>query len=109
MKVPPPVPRIQDFLDEGKCSKNHDEDGGYGRPAGVEPISFSEKLEKHIQRDQNQAKNLDKYKQMVKMMSVAENKEELGQATMLFMLDMSYDRGDICLALHTVECAKGWH
>lgn len=109
MKVPPPVPRIQDFLDEDKCSKDHDEDGGYGRPAGVEPISFSEKLTKQMEKDQNCAKNLDRYKQMVTFFSMAENKAELDQATMLFMLDMSYDRGDICLALHTVECAKGWH
>jgi len=66
-------------------------------------------LEESQARDQPQAKNPDRYDRMVKFFSNAETKEDLQQAALLYVMDMKYDRGDIALALHTVEIFRGWH
>ena len=66
-------------------------------------------LEDSRRRDQGQAKDAEKYQRMVKFFSHAETKTDLDQSALLFVFDQSYDRGDIALALHTVEIARGWH
>ena len=66
-------------------------------------------LEESIARDLPVAKNADNYNRMVKAFSHADSKEQLAGLAVLYGLDMRYDRADICLALHTVEIAKGWH
>ena len=71
--------------------------------------TFQEKLEHHQQRDKAQAKNLERYERMVKAFSHAEEKGDLQLLSMMYIADMSYERSDICLALHTVEMARGWH
>jgi hypothetical protein len=64
---------------------------------------------KHSERYMPAAKDQDKTEQMITMFRVAESKDELEQITLLFLFDMSYDRGDICLAIGIVEREKGWH
>jgi hypothetical protein len=73
------------------------------------PIMFEEKLKQWTERDLPQAKDQEKYKGMVAMFSMAEDKEMLKGFSMWFITDMRYERADICLALHTVEMARGWH
>jgi hypothetical protein len=73
------------------------------------PMSFEEKLKTHTQRDLPQAKDKEKYKGMVTLFSMAQDKEQLKGLSMWFIMDLSYERADICLALHTVEMARGWH
>lgn len=63
----------------------------------------------HLTRDEPQAKNKQQYWQMVEFMRRANTKEELGKVAVIFGLDMSYERADICLAAHTVEMERGWH
>lgn len=55
-----------------------------------------------------QAKEPEKFDRMVKLMGATENREDLQTATLLYVLDMSYDRGDICLAEKAVKQSKGW-
>lgn len=66
-------------------------------------------LEQSMSRDLPQAKNTENYIRMVKAFSYTDSKEQLNSLAVFYVLDMSYDRADICLALHTVETAKGWH
>ena len=54
-------------------------------------------------------KDKPKYEQMIKFLSTAETKEVMNNLAMLFILDRSFDRGDIAEAIHDVEVAKGWH
>jgi hypothetical protein len=70
---------------------------------------FENKLSRHKERDQKQAKNLEAYDRMVKAFSHAEEQGDLQMLSMMYILDLSYERSDICLALHTVEMARGWH
>lgn len=72
-------------------------------------MSFDEKLAHHKKLDHKQAKNLQDYERMVAVLSRSEDKDQLKQMSLLYILDMNYHRADICLALHTVEMAKGWH
>lgn len=51
----------------------------------------------------------EKYERMKKFLSRASTKEELKSMTMLYILDQSYPRADIALALHDIEIEKGWH
>lgn len=53
-------------------------------------------------------KNAEKFSQMEKMFSHADSADALKQVSMLFVLDMSFDREDIMVALGRVERAKGW-
>ena len=66
-------------------------------------------LEQSVARDLPMAKNTENYMRMVKAFSYTDSIEQLNGLAVLYGLDMSYDRADICLALHTVETAKGWH
>ena len=72
-------------------------------------MTLEEKLEHHKERDQTQAKNQKAYERMVKAFTHAEEKGDLQMLSMMYILDMTYERSDICLALHTVEMARGWH
>lgn len=72
-------------------------------------MSFEEKLEHNKERDQTQAKDTKRYEGMVKAFSHAEERGDLQMLSMMYILDMSYERTDICLALHTIEMARGWH
>lgn len=72
-------------------------------------MSFEEKLAHHLVRDRPQAKEVEKYERMVRAFTAAEEKSDLNLLTMMYGYDMSYDRADICLALHTIEMARGWH
>ena len=65
-------------------------------------------IEESQAKDQPMAKNVNRYQQMVSLMSNADTKKDLDNIALLFGFDMSYDRGDICLAIHTVERARGW-
>jgi len=55
-----------------------------------------------------QAKDPEKFDQMVKFLSNTESKEDLVRALLLYVMDLSYDRADICLAEKAVLKAKGW-
>lgn len=72
-------------------------------------MTFEQKLGRWTERDLPQAKNQQQYKGMVNLFSMAENKNQLKGFSMWFITDLRYERADICLALHTVEMAKGWH
>lgn len=72
-------------------------------------MSFEKKLKHHTQLDLPQAKDQKKYEGMVALFSMSEDKEQLKGFSMWFIMDMRYARSDICLALHTVEMARGWH
>lgn len=72
-------------------------------------MTFKEKLEHNQELDQKQAKNLDRYKTMVRAMSEVPTEGDLKTLSLMYIVDMSYERSDICLALHTVEMARGWH
>jgi hypothetical protein len=47
--------------------------------------------------------------QMKLFFEKAESKEDLKKLSMLFILDMTYERKDITRVLHDVEVEKGWH
>lgn len=53
-------------------------------------------------------KDAEKFSQMEKMLSRAENVTALKQLSMMFILDMSYDREDIMVVIGRVERANGW-
>jgi len=53
--------------------------------------------------------NQAKYDEMVRDMRRVQTKEQLKTFTLLYILDLSYPRADIALALHDVEIEKGWH
>ena len=55
-----------------------------------------------------QAQDQAKYDRMVKLFSNAETKEDLERMAVLYIVDMSYPRVDIALALKAVEREKGW-
>lgn len=63
----------------------------------------------HLTRDEQQAKDKNQYYQMVEFMRRANTKEEMGKVALMFIMDMSYQRADIALAMHTVEMERGWH
>lgn len=60
------------------------------------------------QKYENGAQNLEHYREMVKWFGGAEDKEQLRDRTMLYILAPQYHRADICLALKAVERDKGW-
>ena len=53
-------------------------------------------------------KDAEKFSQMEKMLSRAENVTALKQLSMMFIFDMSYDREDIMVVIGRVERANGW-
>lgn len=53
-------------------------------------------------------KNAEKFSQMEKMLGRADSADSLKQLSMLFVLDMSFDREDIMVAIGRVERANGW-
>jgi len=53
-------------------------------------------------------KDAAKFSQMEKMFGAVDSADALRSVSMLFVLDMSYDREDILVALGRVERAKGW-
>lgn len=59
-------------------------------------------------RHRAQAQDKTKYDRMVKLLGNAESKEELESMATLYIMDMSYPRADICLAIKAVELANGW-
>lgn len=65
-------------------------------------------IQKWQERDLPVAKDPHKYEQMVKVFSSTRTPKELSQISMAFIFDLSYERADICLALHTIELARGW-
>jgi hypothetical protein len=78
---------------------------------GIDPYEEKDmELEssKYFDRYMPQAKDEWRTKQMVTFLRKAENKEEMEKIAGLFVFDMTYDRGDICLAMKIVESEKGW-
>lgn len=55
-----------------------------------------------------QAQDHEKYDRMVKLLGNAATKEDMEQAALLFIMDLSYPRADIVLAIKAVEREKGW-
>ena len=49
-----------------------------------------------------------KFARLVKMLSHATNVRELESMSILYILDPSYSRADISLAIKQVELDKGW-
>jgi hypothetical protein len=56
-----------------------------------------------------QPKNREKFDAMCRVLSAAETKTELAQMSLMYIMDMSYERADIALALHNIEIERGWH
>ncbi len=54
------------------------------------------------------AQDREKLDRMLKAFEVAESDDELTQLSMLYVFDMSYDRGDVLLAVKLTKQAKGW-
>jgi hypothetical protein len=65
-------------------------------------------MPEELDRHERCAQDLEKFRQMRKFFSNAETKEALNKSAMLYILDMSYPRPDISLALKAVEMEKGW-
>lgn len=55
-----------------------------------------------------QALNQNKYDQIVKLLSKTLSRAEMEQVSMMFVLDPSFERADICLAMKDIEQKKGW-
>jgi len=53
-------------------------------------------------------KNLDKIDGMKKVLSSSRSKKELEALSIMFILDESYPREDICLVLKEIKKEKGW-
>jgi hypothetical protein len=53
-------------------------------------------------------KSQEKHDCMVKVLSKATSKEEMESIAMMYILDTSYPRADICRAMKTVERQRGW-
>ena len=53
-------------------------------------------------------KNADKFAAMEKFLGSSSDVGTLRQMVLLYMLDLSYDREDILVALTRVERARGW-
>lgn len=51
----------------------------------------------------------EKYSAMMKVFNNAESHEELKKLSLMYILDLSFSRADIALALHDIEVEKGWH
>ena len=73
----------------------------------------TEACEEYVARDEDSrcrgaAESPEKYDRMVKLLGNAGSKGELEQMATLYIMDMSYPRADICLALKSVELEKGW-
>lgn len=45
---------------------------------------------------------------MMKLFSNCESRSDLKAAALLYIMDMSYDRGDISSAIKATEISKGW-
>lgn len=56
-----------------------------------------------------QPKDREKFDAMMKGLSVADSKRELSKMSLMYVLDLSYPRADICLAIHDIEIDRGWH
>ena len=54
------------------------------------------------------AKNPWKFTQMVKIMRMAQDEDDLKNISITFIVDLSFERADICLALKCVETERGW-
>lgn len=54
------------------------------------------------------AKDPEKLDRMLKAFEVAESNDELTQLSMLYVFDMTYDRGDVLLAVKLTKQEKGW-
>lgn len=55
------------------------------------------------------AKDEDRVAAMTMNAMTAESKKEMQQLmVMLYFTDLSYDRGDLCLAMKITEYEKGW-
>lgn len=55
-----------------------------------------------------QPENEKQYERMVTAFSVADSKELMEKFALLYVMDRSYSRADICLAMKAVEIEKGW-
>lgn len=58
--------------------------------------------------DNRGAQNAELFQEVVRFISRAETRKEMEEASVIFIFDLMYPRGDIALALHKVERAKGW-
>jgi len=65
-------------------------------------------LAKRLAAMRDHAENPEKYDRMVKFFSRAETKDDLTGASLLYVMDMSFSRADICLALKRIELERGW-
>ena len=59
-------------------------------------------------RHRAQAEEPEKYDRMVKVFDHADTKDELERMAMLYIMDMSFPRGDIALAVKATESERGW-
>ncbi len=65
--------------------------------------------ETYRERAIHSAQNPAKFEPMLKVLGNAETGAELIQMYLMFYVpDMSYDRGDICLAVKVLEKERGW-
>lgn len=56
-----------------------------------------------------QPQDREKFDTMMKVLSNVDTKEELAKAALLYILDLSFPRADIMLAVHDIEVERGWH
>jgi hypothetical protein len=54
------------------------------------------------------AENTEMFEQLMRAFSATETPDELKTVTFMFLLDLSYSRSDIYVALRRVEKQKGW-
>jgi|APSaa5957512622_1039677.scaffolds.fasta_scaffold79992_3 hypothetical protein len=54
------------------------------------------------------AQDPEKLDRMLKAFEVAESNDELTQLSMLYVFDMTYDRGDVLLAIKLTQQERGW-
>lgn len=61
-----------------------------------------------VDRYKHAAIDRDRYEEMIKFLSDAEDVTTLHGRTIVFILNLKYERSDICLALKAIERDKGW-
>ncbi len=55
------------------------------------------------------AKSREDAIRMANVFRRSDTKKMMEDMAMLYILDLRYDRGDICIAMKIVETEKGWH
>lgn len=55
------------------------------------------------------AKSREDVIRMANVFRRSDTKKMMEDMAMLYILDLRYERGDICIAMKIVETEKGWH